>query len=205
LTFVSLGHGAHALQVRARDAAGNVSAPTAAWNWAIDLLPPPIPTIGAGPSGTIASTSASITFAVTEAGAVLECSLDSAPFAACASPLSLSGLGQGAHNFQVRAKDALGNASSAAIRAWSVDTVAPQTSIRTKPKAKTAARTAKFAFKSEAGVKFECKLDKAGWKACRSPITYKKLKPGKHTFQVRAKDAAGNVDKSPAKFGWRVT
>lgn len=34
---------------------------------------------------------------------------------------------------------------------------------------------------------FECKLDGGKWAKCKSPTTYKKLKPGKHTFRVRAK------------------
>ncbi len=29
-------------------------------------------------------------------------------------------------------------------------------------------------------------LDSAEWASCKSPTTYKKLRPGKHTFQVRA-------------------
>jgi hypothetical protein len=35
-------------------------------------------------------------------------------------------------------------------------------------------------------------------------VTYKKLKKGKHTFQVRGTDALGNLDKSPAKKTWRI-
>ncbi len=65
---------------------------------------------------------------------------------------------------------------------------------------KTHATTAKFKFSSsEAGSTFQCKLDGKPFKACRSPKTYKKLKPGKHVFKVRAIDAAGNVDPSPGE------
>jgi hypothetical protein len=37
------------------------------------------------------------------------------------------------------------------------------------------------------------------FKKCSSPKTYKKLKPGKHVFKVRAIDKAHNVDPTPAK------
>jgi hypothetical protein len=33
---------------------------------------------------------------------------------------------------------------------------------------------------------------------CKSPKTYKNLKPGKHKFQVEARDSQGQVDSSPA-------
>jgi hypothetical protein len=50
---------------------------------------------------------------------------------------------------------------------------------------------------SEKGSTFVCKLDKKRFAACRSPKTYTHLKPGRHTFQVKAKDGAG-VDPTPA-------
>lgn len=77
------------------------------------------------------------------------------------------------------------------------DTKAPTTTITKGPKAQTTSTTAKFKFKSnEAGSTFQCKLDKGKFKACKSPKTYKKLKPGKHVFKVRATDKAGNVGKA---------
>lgn len=82
------------------------------------------------------------------------------------------------------------------------DKTAPQTTIS---KAKVKGRTATFKFvSSEPGSTFQCKLDKKPFKKCRSPKKYKKLKPGKHVFKVRAIDAAGNVDSSPAKKKFRV-
>jgi hypothetical protein len=77
--------------------------------------------------------------------------------------------------------------------------VEPTMKITSGPKKTSTATTAKFKFKAEptAGATFECKLDKAKWAGCKSPKTYKKLKPGKHTFQVRAKASglAGPVTK----------
>lgn len=85
-----------------------------------------------------------------------------------------------------------------------VDTTPPTTKITKGPKAKSKSTTAKFKFKAnEAGSKFQCKLDKGKFKSCRSPKTYKKLKPGKHVFKVRAIDKAGNVGK-PAKKKFTV-
>ena len=49
------------------------------------------------------------------------------------------------------------------------------------------------------GLHFECKLDGAGFKPCRSPAVYKKLALGSsHKIRVRAVDAAGNKDATPA-------
>ncbi|HET7508769.1 MAG TPA: NosD domain-containing protein [Solirubrobacterales bacterium] len=84
------------------------------------------------------------------------------------------------------------------------DTTAPTVKITKGPKAKSTSTTAKFKFKAnEAGSTFQCKLDKGKFKNCRSPKTYKKLKPGKHLFKVRATDKAGNVGK-PAKRTFTV-
>ena len=84
------------------------------------------------------------------------------------------------------------------------DVAAPETTI-TKTKINRAKRRAKFAFiSSEPGSTFECKLDKEPLKTCASPITYKKLKPGKHRFQVAARDVAGNLDLTPAVKKFKI-
>ncbi|MFN7929944.1 MAG: putative Ig domain-containing protein [Blastocatellia bacterium] len=53
-------------------------------------------------------------------------------------------------------------------------------------------------------VTFECQLDATGWSACTNPQMYTNLAGGSHTFQVRAKDALGNVDATPASYTWTV-
>ena len=50
---------------------------------------------------------------------------------------------------------------------------------------------------SEKGSTFLCKLDKGKFAKCKSPKTYKNLKPGKHKFEVKASDAQGMADASP--------
>jgi hypothetical protein len=85
------------------------------------------------------------------------------------------------------------------------DTTLPQTRIRKSPKGKSESTTAKFRFtSSEKGSTFRCKLDRKPWRRCKSPKTYKGLKPGKHVFKVRAIDKAGNVDPTPAKRKFEV-
>jgi hypothetical protein len=81
----------------------------------------------------------------------------------------------------------------------------PNTTLRKRPKAKSAAPLAKFSFGSDqAGASFQCKLDKGPFKPCRSPFK-KKVKPGAHAFSVRAVGAAGLVDPTPVTFHWKVS
>jgi ELWxxDGT repeat protein len=90
----------------------------------------------------------------------------------------------------------------------SSDKKAPQTKITRHPKKsvrlKGASAKTLFAFAaSERGAHFTCRLDKGKWASCRSPKTYK-VKPGKHTFRVRATDKAGNTDGTPAIWNWKA-
>ncbi len=85
------------------------------------------------------------------------------------------------------------------------DTDPPQTKIRKAPKGKIDADTVKVRFKSdEPGSSCECKLDRKPYKPCHSPRKLKHLDDGKHKFRVRATDAAGNTDPSPAKAKFKV-
>ena len=82
----------------------------------------------------------------------------------------------------------------------------PETRIDKGPKKKSKKRKATFEFSAdEAGVSFQCSLDGAPFTPCSSPFQTKvKKKPKKHSLQVRATDAAGNVDATPASHSWKV-
>jgi uncharacterized delta-60 repeat protein len=81
------------------------------------------------------------------------------------------------------------------------DTTPPQTRITREPANKSDGAKAKYRFtSSEAGSTFECAFDSNNFKPCDSGnAKYKHLDFGKHKFRVRATDAAGNTDTSPAK------
>ena len=81
----------------------------------------------------------------------------------------------------------------------------PNTKINAAPPRRTTRSTATFAFSSsERGSTFQCRVDLRVWRVCRSPKTYRGLTIGTHIFRVRARDHAGNVDTTPARFTWRV-
>ncbi len=82
----------------------------------------------------------------------------------------------------------------------------PVTSITTQPANPSANTTPTFGFgSSETPSTFECRIDGAGWSACPSPHTVvSPLGDGSHTLEVRASDAAGNQDATPASYTWVV-
>lgn len=65
--------------------------------------------------------------------------------------------------------------------------------------------SATFSFRASEPASFTCSLDGAAYVACDSPRSYSGLTPGWHIFAVRATDAAGNVDPSPAQARWHAT
>lgn len=88
------------------------------------------------------------------------------------------------------------------------DETAPRTTIVKAPKrkVKTKRSKARVSFEFESNEKrstFECRFDDKPFESCASPLQAK-AKLGKHTFDVRATDAAGNTDASPARAAFKV-
>ena len=133
-----------------------------------------------------------------------QCSLDGGTYVACASPHTIDPLSSGMHTLRVRAVDLAGNADQTpAEHTWTV--VPPTTTITSKPADPAMTTTATFEFSSPApGAVFECSLDFGLYAACTSPTTYTNLGIGSHSFAVRAKDGAGNVDPNPPRYYWTV-
>ena len=64
--------------------------------------------------------------------------------------------------------------------------------------------TAGFVFSNPVATELECSLDGAPFSSCTSPATLDALTEGPHTFAVRGRDAAGNVDLTPAQRAWTI-
>jgi hypothetical protein len=162
--------------------------------------------INSHPPALTNSANAAFTFSSNDPLAAFECSLDGSAFAACLTPLSYTGLSDGSHTFRVRAKDASNNVDTTpASFTWTIDTVAPDTNLDSYPTNPSYGPAATFTFSSpDSSAAFECSLESAAFTACASPHNYSSLTQGLHTFRVRAKDPAGNVDATPATYMWTV-
>jgi Ca2+-binding RTX toxin-like protein len=84
----------------------------------------------------------------------------------------------------------------------------PQTRLSGKPPGLVLTRTRwrQVAFRftaSEPRSRFRCKLDGKPYRACASPRRYR-VPAGRHAFHVFAIDAAGNRDRTPVLFRFRV-
>ena len=90
------------------------------------------------------------------------------------------------------------------------DNVPPDTTIDSSPSNPSNSSTGLFTFSGTDNLTpansltFECDIDSGGFSACTSPFTTAALLDGSHTFQVRAKDAALNVDQTPASYTWVI-
>lgn len=61
-----------------------------------------------------------------------------------------------------------------------------------------------FSFSANEPATFTCSLDGAAYASCEATTLYSDLDPGWHTLAVRAEDAAGNVDPTPAESRWHA-
>jgi hypothetical protein len=88
---------------------------------------------------------------------------------------------------------------------YCVDSSLPGTSITAQPVDPTNDTTGEFSFTSDdPSATFECAVDGGAFTACTTPFTTAVLAEGSHTFAVRAKDAVGNLDATPATFTWVI-
>ena len=116
--------GAHTFVVRATDQAGNVGV-SGTRHWTTDSTPPTV-NITSGPSGIVATTTATFQFNSPSDGgsATFQCDIDGGGFSPCTSPWDYPTppVPDGQHTFKVFATDTHGNSSSPVQRKWTVDT-----------------------------------------------------------------------------------
>jgi hypothetical protein len=227
--YIGLGEGPHAFEVRAIGQDGLAGSP-ASRSWTVDATAPAVSatTPGAGASGVEPNVMVSARFSeaidpatLTASTFTLRRSGESTPLAAsvnydgAAATATLDpapALAEGStYTATLRGgpdgvKDVAGNPLAAA-HSWSFTTAAvpPQTTIDSGPSGSTTSTSATFTFSaSEPGASFECKLDAGSWKSCQSPAAYSGLAAGEHSFEVRASDAGGAADPTPASRHWTV-
>ena len=113
------------------------------------------------------------------------------------------------------ATDAAGNGNTASTSTdntvtFILDTTPPDTTIDSGPANPSISTSASFTFSGSdditpaGNLTFECQVDGGNFSACISPQNLISLSFGSHTFAVRAIDAVGNVDPTPASFTWVI-
>jgi len=186
----------------ATDTATNVSPCSEGFTYVEDSVHPLV-TLTDKPPAVTNQTIASFSFVSNKTNSTFECELDGAGISPCISPSLYTGLGDGSHTLAVQATAV--TTGPPTTYTWTVDTVAPDTTITLGPPTPSGSASANFAFSSsEAGSSFACSLDAAGITPCSSPTTYSGLGDGAHTFRVEAVDAAGNADATPATYSWQI-
>jgi hypothetical protein len=135
------------------------------------------------------------------------CSIDSAVFEKCQSPLTLADLETGVHSFQVFAKTPSGvTAGNPTNYQWKVDRIAPVASITNVDSlpSLTNQSTLTFQFASTKSGTFKCSVDGSASSTCTSPMTATLLNEGLHTFSVIAVDTVGNISGTAANYQWTL-
>ena len=133
VTYGGLTDGSHTFEVRAIDAANNTDPTPASYTWVIDTTAPDT-TLTGTPTNPSNSASATFTFTGNDGsgvgGVTFECRIDGGGWTPCTSPQAYTGLSDGSHTFEVRAKDSLGNTDgSPASYTWVIDTTGPTVTI----------------------------------------------------------------------------
>lgn len=167
--------------------------------------PPPETRIDSAPPSPHGSPSATFAFSSPEEWATFECSLDAAPFVPCSSPTTYGSLADGGHRFRVRAVDAAGVADPTPAEYVFSVAIPPETTIDSGPSGFTRNPSPVFTFSSsKAGSTFECAIDGGAFNPCSSKESFGPLPDGSHTFAVRARDAKGTLDPTPASRSFTV-
>jgi subtilisin family serine protease len=137
------------------------------------------------------------------------CSIDGGGLQPCASPfVPPTRLSEGVHSFIAQATDVAGRVGQSELVSFEVDTRRPRTFFRKRPpKAiRTHHRRAKAVFRfgsNEPNVTFICRIDGGLPRFCKRRLA-RRFRIGPHVVRVRARDAAGNLDRSPAVSRFKV-
>ena len=202
--FTVAAEGATTVKYRSFDRIGNDTG-VLAQTIRIDTVAPDT-AIESTPAAATPDTTPTFAFSSPEPGTTFQARVDGGSWTTAASPLTLGPLAESTYTLEVRAIDAAGNVDmTPASFTFTIDTTPANTTITSSPAANSNATSVSFSFTaSDAGPGFECRLDGGAFADCTSPKSYAGLTEAAHTFEVRAEDAAGNVDATPATHAWTV-
>jgi subtilisin family serine protease len=137
------------------------------------------------------------------------CSLDGAALEPCSSPfIPPVDLVDGGHSFEVTGTDIAGRVGTSGPIHFTIDTRRPNTFFAKHPRRvlRTRHRKVRATFRfgsNESGATFICKVDRGLLHFCGAKFS-RRFHAGKHFVLVKARDAAGNVDRTPAVFHFKV-
>jgi hypothetical protein len=221
-TYTGLQDGEHTFVVEAARRPIATSAATttatATRSWVVSL-PQPLPdtSIVSPREGEATGPEVTIELSSDTRSATFRCALDSDSFVPCEQQ-STSTLAAGAHRLEAVATSEGGTDPTPAVVHWTVRGSTPpppppppvgprglpETHLLSAPSGTVHGREARFRFDSRPrGARFECALDDGPFASCSSPAGYVSLGSGKHTFLVRARNAAG-IDPTPAAATWTI-
>jgi hypothetical protein len=203
-SLVGLSQGTHTVEVVATDQVGYTKSSQTTFK-----IEAPDTVIDSGPDGLTKQATPTFTYHSTLAGSTFSCSIDGGAYVSCPSGgYTTPKLLDGKHTFSVKATSGAGIADpTPATRSFTVDATAPDTFIDSGPGATTNDPRPLFGYRSnEEGARFECRLDAGSFAPCglNGYEPDAPLADGPHTFAVRAIDAAGNVDATPASRTFSV-
>ncbi len=211
-TLSGVADGSHVYTATASDSAGNTSAVSGTRTVKVDTVAPAVPLIGSPTAGTWNTSGTVVLSGTAEANGTVEVFEGGVSRGTTAADeagswsKTVGVLPDGVRVLAVAVSDAAGNVSDlSSVLTVKVDTVAPDSSITAGPSGAVAETAGVFAFVgSPDAVSFECALDGAAFAPCSSPVSVSSLSAGAHTLEVRATDAAGNTDGTPALRTWSV-
>jgi len=168
----------------------------------------PTVTITKGPEPFSRNRRPAIEFKANRPG-VFSCAIDGGPAQVCSSPYTVPvALSDGTHGIAVSMVDRAGRAGSSSVASFRIDTKAPRTRIAKHPRkvVRTHRRSVRLGFRfraNEPEVIFVCKIDRGLLRFC-GPNFSRRFAAGKHVLTVRARDAAGNVQRKASVFHFKV-
>ncbi|TLX89001.1 MAG: hypothetical protein E6K94_11240 [Thaumarchaeota archaeon] len=232
-SYTGLADGSYTFSVYAVDAAGNADPTPATWTFTVGVAPDTIidsaidgANTNIANGGTTPTNSMTFTYHGTDANdaantLTFTCELTgptpTSQFDCNSGTAQFTDLTDGSYTFSVFATDPAGNADpTPATWSFNVDITPPDTIIDSAidgdsnavaPSGATPSNSITFEFSGIPASDtsgFECDIDGSGFTACTSGVQFTSLADGQHTFQVRALDALGNFDPTPASFTWIV-